>query len=82
MPGTELSPEAWIVSTLPTKTVCGVQVVYNKRGYRTQYYSTEWLAETFGDQIKAADNPLQQLIEECDRRGYTELQSLISAEAS
>ena len=80
MPESELSPEAWIVSTFPTKTVCGVEVVYNKRRYRTQYYSTEWLAETFGDEIKAADNPLQQLIKECDCRGYTELQSLISAE--
>jgi hypothetical protein len=76
-----VSPKEWIASAFPVKTVCGVRVVYDKRSYDTQYYSLEWLVETFGEQIETADNPQQRLREECERRGYVELQDLFSNEA-
>lgn len=77
----ETSPDEWIAATLPTKNICGVRVVYHRRSNHIRYYSVEWLAETFGEEIKIAENPQQRLIRECERRGYAELQDLFSDEA-
>jgi hypothetical protein len=76
------SPEKWIASAVPVKTVAGVKVAYDKSSYKSQYYSIEWLAETFGEQITTADNPRQELIHECERRGYLQLQRLFTSETS
>lgn len=80
MAQTTPSPEEWIARTFPNTVVSGVKVIYHEQTHRAQYYSVEWLAETFGEQIAAADNPRQRLVAECDRRGYSELRELFSAD--
>lgn len=72
----------WIASTLPVKTIAGVKVVYDEQSYKSRYYSIEWLAETFDEQITSAENPRQTITKECKRRGYSELQDLFSLKKS
>lgn len=57
-------------------------VVYNSESYKTQYYSVEWLVETFGEHIVSAEDPRQKLAEQCERHGYTELRELFPATTS
>lgn len=82
MAQTDISPEEWIATTFPMTTVSGVEVIYHEQNYRTQFYSVEWLAERFGEEITTAENPRQRLVAECDRQGYTELCDLFSSDGS
>jgi hypothetical protein len=75
---TEQSPEQWIKNILPTTTAAGVEVVYNPNSHNTQHYAVEWLSEEFNTQITTSENPQKQIIEVCGRRGYRELQSLLT----
>ena len=75
------SPAEWFRSTFPVTTVAGVQVVYNTVSYKSQYYSVDWLVETFGEQIATAEDPRQTLAEECDRNGYSDLRELFASTA-
>jgi len=71
-------PERWLLDNLPRETVAGVQFVHldTGSGHSTQFFSVEWLAEEFGEIIRTADHPKQQLLSAGSDRGPGELRRL------
>lgn len=82
MADADTSPEEWITTRFPKTTISGVDVIYHEQSYRNQFFSVEWLTETFGECIATAEDPRQQLVAECERQGYPELRDLFSSDNS